>query len=252
MYDFHGPFDIIGDVHGCASELQTLLSLLSYVPDEEQVWRHPQGRRAIFLGDLVDRGPRVVDVLRLVMNMTAAGNALCLMGNHDFKLLRYLRGRKVKTSNGLAETLAQMSHELGGFRSELKSFLSQLAMHYVLDEGKLVVAHAGLKESLHGSSSGAAQSFALFGDTTGETNEFGHPVRRDWAQEYYGEAIVVYGHTPISTLQWVHNTINIDTGCVFGGQLTALRYPEKELVSVPAAEAYAKRADPGNDLTTTH
>lgn len=244
MNHYHGPFDIIGDVHGCAEELQSLLNLLSYAPDEAQVWRHPLGRRAVFVGDLVDRGPRVVDVLRLVMDMTTAGCALCVMGNHEFKLLRYLRGRKVNTSNGLSHTLAQMGQESGDFRHELKAFLSQLVVHYILDEGKLVVAHAGLKESLQGSASGTAESFALFGDTTGEIDESGLPVRRDWAQEYRGKAMVVYGHIPILTPHWVNNTLNIDTGCVFGGQLTALRYPERELVSVPAAHVYAKPPRP--------
>jgi protein phosphatase len=235
-----GPFDIIGDVHGCGEELEALLAILSYTPDEAGVWRHPEGRRAIFVGDLVDRGPRVVEVLRLVMEMVTGGSALCVMGNHEFKLLRKLNGRKVKATNGLAETMAQLRSESWDFTKSVKKFLEELVIHYVLDDGKLVVAHAGLKESLHGSSSGTAQSFALFGDTTGETDQFGLPGRRNWAQDYHGSALVVYGHTPVSTPEWLNNTINIDTGCVFGGRLTALRYPERELVSVPATQVYAQ------------
>ena len=97
-----------------------------------------------------------------------------------------------------------------------------------------MVAHAGLKESYHGRSSGRVRSFALYGDTTGETDEYGLPVRYPWAQEYRGRAMVAYGHTPVPTAEWVNNTICLDTGVVFGGSLTALRYPEREIVSVPA------------------
>ena len=82
------------------------------------------------------------------------------------------------------------------------------------------------------------RSFALYGETTGETDEFGLPIRYSWAAEYRGKAMVVYGHTPVPEPTWLNHTINIDTGCVYGGRLTALRYPEKELVSVPAAQTY--------------
>ncbi|HEV2845339.1 MAG TPA: AAA family ATPase, partial [Thermoanaerobaculia bacterium] len=96
-----GPFDIIGDIHGCADELEELLTTLGYAPDESGVWLHPEGRRAIFLGDLVDRGPRVPDVLRIVMGMVRAGAALCGPGNHDDKLRKWLEGRKVTVAHGL-------------------------------------------------------------------------------------------------------------------------------------------------------
>jgi protein phosphatase len=239
-----GPFDIIGDVHGCAAELLSLLELLGYAPDVTGTWRHPQERKAIFLGDLVDRGPAVVDVLKLAMKMVVSGSALCLMGNHEFKLLRKLHGRKVNTANGLATTLVQMQSESWEWKKSLKKFLGELPGHCVLDDGKLVVAHAGLKESLQGSDSGTAQSFALFGDTTGQRDEYGLPVRLNWALDYQGKALVVYGHTPVPEPRWLNNTINIDTGCVFGGRLTALRYPEREIVSTPAAEIYAESPRP--------
>ncbi|HWF89686.1 MAG TPA: polynucleotide kinase-phosphatase, partial [Pyrinomonadaceae bacterium] len=115
---------------------------------------------------------------------------------------------------------------------------------YVLDDGRLVVAHAGLKEELQGRGSGKVRDFALFGETTGETDEFGLPVRYNWAAEYRGKAMVVYGHTPVPEPEWLNRTICIDTGCVFGGKLTALRYPEKELISVPALQTYYEPAKP--------
>lgn len=100
-----GPFDIIGDVHGCRSELTELLIRLGYTRSDA-AWSHPEGRRAVFLGDLVDRGPDSPGVLGLVMDMVASGNALCVQGNHDNKLERKLAGRDVKVNHGMAETLA--------------------------------------------------------------------------------------------------------------------------------------------------
>ena len=241
----HGPFDIIGDVHGCADELEDLLDQLGYVlGGDVAARRHPEGRRAIFLGDLVDRGPRVPDVLKTVMGMVESSAALCVPGNHDIKLMRKLRGRDVQITHGLAESLAQLESETPEFRARVERFIDDLVSHYVLDDGRLVVAHAGLKEELQGRGSGTVRDFALYGETTGETDEFGLPVRYNWAAEYRGKAAVVYGHTPVPEPEWVNGTINIDTGCVFGGRLTALRWPERELVSVAARRTYAEPARP--------
>ncbi len=255
--ELHGPFDFIGDVHGCCDELETLLLQLGYesqpVADPGPGWSslhyvHPEGRKAVFVGDLVDRGPRIVDSLSLVRNMVASGNALCVPGNHDMKLLRKLRGKNVQVTHGLAESLAEIDAlaepAQAAFRKELISFLDGLVSHYVLDGGKVVVAHAGMKESMQGRGSGKVREFALYGETTGETDEFGLPVRYPWAAEYRGHAMVVYGHTPVPQPDWLNKTINIDTGCVFGGSLTALRYPELELVSVKAARTYCEPARP--------
>jgi protein phosphatase len=269
----HGPFDIIGDVHGCFDELVELLEKLGYpvtagdtalssarsrgresAPSSSEgnqrrltsaaTTIHPAGRKLIFLGDLVDRGPKVPQVLELVMGMVAAGTALCVPGNHDVKLMRKLRGKDVQLTHGLAESLAQLAATPETFRRQVAEFLDKLVSHYVLDDGKLVVAHAGMKESMQGRGSGQVRDFALYGETTGETDEFGLPVRYNWAAEYRGSALVVYGHTPVPEPEWLNRTLNIDTGCVFGGRLSALRYPEKELVSVPAAATYCQPSRP--------
>ena len=191
-----GPFDIIGDVHGCHGELVTLLTRLGYVVTDDGA-HHPDGRTAVFVGDLVDRGPDTPGVLRLVMGMVAAGTALCVSGNHENKLVRALDGRDVKVSHGLAESLAQLSEEPEEFRKAAREFMYGLVSHYRLDGGKLVVAHAGLKEEYQGRSSGRVRSFCLYGETTGETDEYGLPVRYPWADDYRGAATVVYGHTPV-------------------------------------------------------
>jgi protein phosphatase len=239
-----GPFDIIGDVHGCCNELESLLQQLGYTRNGSESWGHPSGRKAIFVGDLVDRGPRIVDTLKTVMAMSLAGSALCVPGNHDIKLKRKLDGRDVTVSHGLDRTLAELDLESPEFRTEVQKFLDGLVSHYVFDDGHLVVAHAGMKEEMQGRGSAKVRDFALFGETTGETDEFGLPVRYNWASEYRGRASVVYGHTPVPEPEWLNRTINIDTGCVFGGQLTALRWPEKELVSVAALETYADPVRP--------
>ena len=244
----HGPFDIIGDVHGCHAELVELLTRLGYdVAEDGSGAIHPEGRRAVFLGDLVDRGPDTPAVLRLVMQMVARGTAICVPGNHENKLVRALRGRKVQIAHGLAESLAQLESETPEFRARVVEFLDGLISHFVLDDGRLVVAHAGMRAEMQGRASAAVRSFALFGETTGETDEFGLPVRYPWAREYRGAAMVVYGHTPVPDARWVNGTIDIDTGCVYGGALTALRYPEKELVSVPAARTYYEPVRPVPD-----
>lgn len=252
-----GPFDIIGDIHGCCDELEALLAQLGYVRQStaestplwgEEHYAHPEGRKVVFLGDLVDRGPRSLDTVRIVRNMVQQGTALCVPGNHDMKLLRKLKGKDVKLTHGLAETVAEIealpTETREPFCQALAEFLDSLISHYVLDQGKLVVAHAGMTAELQGRGSGKVRSFALYGETTGETDEFGFPVRYNWAAEYRGAAHVVYGHTPVPDPEWLNRTVNIDTGCVFGGRLTALRYPEKQFVTVPAKEVYCEYAKP--------
>lgn len=243
--DDHGPFDIIGDIHGCADELQTLLGQLGYGVawsedrgDRTVTITPPEGRKVVFVGDLVDRGPNSPDALRIAMSMVAAGTAYCVQGNHERKLGRWLEGRKVTIAHGLQETIDQLEGQDRGLREGLPAFLDSLRSHVWLDDGRLAVAHAGLKEEMIGRGSGAVREFALYGETTGEIDEFGLPVRADWAAAYRGKTAVIYGHTPVVSAEWVNNTLCIDTGCVFGGKLTAFRWPERELVDVPAIQTW--------------
>lgn len=246
-----GPFDIIGDAHGCADELQALLGKLGY----DLAWSQdrgertvavtsPEGRKVVFVGDLVDRGPNTPDVLRIAMGMVAAGTAYCVQGNHERKLSRWLEGRKVTVAHGLQQTIDQLEAQDRGLKEALPAFLDDLRSHVWLDGGRLAVAHAGLKEEMIGRGSGAVREFALYGETTGEIDEFGLPVRADWASAYRGKTAVVYGHTPMLSAEWVNNTLCIDTGCVFGGKLTALRWPERELVDVPAIQTWSEPVRP--------
>ncbi len=250
--EVHGPFDIIGDIHGCFDETVELLNKLEYtvkeVSDNGQNFgfevSHPEKRQVIFLGDLVDRGPNSPGVLKLVISMVRSSIAWCVPGNHDLKLQKKLNGKNVSIKHGLAETLQQLENETPEFIKEVKEFLYSLISHYVFDNGKLVVSHAGLKKEMQGRGSGAVRAFCLYGETTGEIDEFGLPVRYNWASEYKGKAKVIYGHTPVPEAEWFNKTINIDTGCVFGGKLTALKYPEEALVSVLAKKIYCEPVKP--------
>jgi protein phosphatase len=246
-----GPFDIIGDVHGCCDELEALLATLGYQvswtgsgQERSVMVTAPPGRRAIFVGDLVDRGPRSPDVLRIVMALCTTGQGFCVPGNHDAKFLKWLQGRQVTLTHGLAETVAQMEAEPAAFKGEVRTFVDGLISHLWLDGGALAVAHAGLKQEMIGRASGAIREFCLYGDTTGETDAFGLPVRLDWAQDYRGDTAIIYGHTPVAEADWLNNTLCIDTGCCFGRKLTALQWPERTLVSVPARKTYAESKRP--------
>ena len=244
--DEHTPLDIIGDIHGCYDELEILLGKLGYVR-KDGVFMHPYGRRAAFLGDLCDRGVKNTEVLRLVMDMVRSGNAIAVPGNHDAKLLKYLQGKNVQKSHGLDITISQLESQSDAFKSEVREFLDSLVSHYVLDDGKLVISHAGIKEEYIGRGSMKVRDFCLYGERTGETDEYGLPVRSNWAADYRGRATVVYGHVPHTEVQSVNGTFCIDTGCVFGGSLTAFRYPEREYVSVKALKQYYAPTRPLNE-----
>lgn len=240
-----GPFDIIGDVHGCAGELESLLVRLGYdvrwsgVPGAVDVSViPPAGRRAIFVGDLVDRGPRAPDVLRIVMSMVGSGVGMAVPGNHDVKFLRWLDGKKVAPTHGLDRTIAQFEAEPRALRTDVKRFFEGLPSYVWLEGGRLAIAHAGIKDEMLGQATGEVRRFCLYGETSGETDEFGLPIRYHWAAEYRGRTTVVYGHTPVPVADWVNNTICIDTGCCFGNALSALRWPEREIVSVAAERVY--------------
>lgn len=245
--DDRPPFDIIGDVHGCIEELSELLGRLGYAAGE-QGYAHPKGRRAVFVGDLVDRGPGSVEVLELVLDMLDAGSGFFVPGNHDNKLMRWLLGRPVRVArHGLGVTIAQFEALPAQRRDQLWSravpALRRAPGYLVLDAGRLVVTHAGIGDAMIGRWNRGIAEYCLYGDVEA-LDPHGRPIRRDWAAVRAAgpdAPLIVYGHTVVDELCWVNRTLDIDTGCVFGGQLTALRYPECELVSVAAHQVYSPR-----------
>ena len=232
-----GPFDIVGDVHGCGRELDQLLRRLGWHVRAEGA-EHPEGRTAVFVGDLVDRGPSSVAVLRLVMGMVEAGTALAVPGNHDVRLTERLLSGAQRADGPTTRGLEQVEAEPAPFRARVARFVGELPGHLRLDGGRLIVAHAGLREPLHEDFSERSRRIAIFGEHTG-VEPGGKLIRHDWAAEYRGSARVVHGHTRVREPRWRNHTIDVDTGCAKGGRLTALRYPELELVSVPAGRLHA-------------
>lgn len=230
--------DIIGDIHGCFVEFEELTKKMGYD------WStglpvHPDGRHLAFVGDLTDRGPESIKTAKLVWDLVVnKKSAFYVPGNHCNKLYRYLLGNKVQTTHGLETTVSEymsMNPEMkNDFRERFLRLYESAPLYHVLDQGRLVIAHAGIREDYIGKNNSKVKTFVLYGDITGQSNPDGTPVRRDWAKNYQGKAAVVYGHTPVREPRVLNNTYNIDTGAVFGGNLTALRYPEIELVSVPS------------------
>lgn len=246
-----GPFDIVGDVHGCIDELTELLQCLGYTAKLEGLGTArrahvagPSGRRLVFVGDFVDRGPATPDVLRIAMAFVRSGIGLAVPGNHDDKLARWIAGRPVTIAHGLDVSIAQLEKEPDGFRSEIHDFITGLPSYLWLADGQLAVAHAGIRQSMLGRDDKRVRSFCLYGDTDGRTDAHGLAIRYDWAYDHQGPTRIVYGHTVVPTAAWRYDTLCLDTGCVFGGSLTALRWPENEIVSVPARLTYAERRRP--------
>jgi protein phosphatase len=198
----------------------------------------------VFVGDFVDRGPGSPDVMRLLMAMVSSGAALAVIGNHDDKFRRWLGGRSVRLTHGLEQTVAQFGSEPAEFHAEVGQFIAALPYCLWLDGGRLAVAHAGIAQHMIGTDTPKARAFCLYGDTDGETDAHGLALRYDWAQRHRGPSKIIYGHTPVPNAEWRLDTLCIDTACCFGGSLTALRWPENELVSVPAARAYAELRRP--------
>lgn len=242
-------FDIIGDIHGCYREFCTLLGTLGYsLSDPKDEFGAPSlswtgsgpPRRLVFVGDLVDRGPASAAMLKIARRSVLEGSALSVIGNHDDKLRRWLKGNKVALQHGLETTVAEFQSESKDFHAAAFEFLQQLPELLLIDGGRLIVTHASYRENILELSAKHRRNLCLYGPSTGRFDEHGLPERIDWAPGYSGPAYVVYGHTPVKEPRWCGRTVNIDTGCVFGGALTALRYPELETVSVPSFGRYAE------------
>lgn len=234
--------DIIGDIHGCLQELKKLTKNIGYNWDEG-IPLHPENRVLGFVGDLTDRGPESLKIVEIVWRLVIERRkAFYTPGNHCNKLYRFFLGNKVQITHGLETTVAEFEllnkHDQQTIRNKFIELYEKAPLYLVLDNRKLIIAHAGIKQEYIGQTSAKVKTFVLYGDITGEKHPDGSPVRRDWAKNYHGEACIVYGHTPVKEPRMINNTYNIDTGAVFGGKLTGLRYPEMEFVSVPSTMPY--------------
>lgn len=253
----HDRLDLIGDIHGCSAELDALLARLGWSCQDGR-WSHPDDRLLIFVGDLADRGPDSVGVLERVASLVEQEKALLVLGNHDDKLLRWLQGRNVKLQHGMETTAAEFEALPPLQRTTLTHRVIDLLEHAPLwalcdpeprsqrpIPERIAVAHACWKPSLLGASPQKTRSLCIYGPTTGRTVD-GLPERLDWTLDHPRDApLVVHGHTAYNGPVREHNnTLCLDTGCAFGGHLTAFRWPERELIQEPARQRWSPRDKP--------
>jgi protein phosphatase len=235
-------FDIIGDIHGCYDEFLQLIQQLGYLMDTG-IPVHPDERNLVFVGDAMDRGPDSLKMLNLLFEIQNVSTLYYSPGNHCNKFYRFAKGNQVQLTHGLETTVAELDalskDKRRQFLSDYRSFYEALPLYQSLDEGNLIIAHAGIRADMIGTPlSEKIRTFVLYGDITGQKLPDGRPLRRDWAKHYKGVPCIVYGHTPVTEARFVNNTVNVDTGCVFGGKLTALRYPEMEIESVLSQQPF--------------
>ncbi|MCO7174530.1 bis(5'-nucleosyl)-tetraphosphatase PrpE [Sporolactobacillus kofuensis] len=237
-------YDVIGDVHGCLREFVQLTKKLGYLW-QNNLPIHPDQRKLVFVGDITDRGSSSVAMIRIVTRLVDQGLALYVPGNHCNKLYRFLIGRHVQVAHGLETTVQELDQLDAQVRDQVSmqfiNLYTKAPLILYLDQQRLVVCHAGIQEQdLNQPISNRIKTFVLYGDITGKKDVNGLPERRDWAMHYHGDPLIVYGHTPVLKPRWKNRTLNVDTGCVFGGMLSALRYPEMDVVSIASSMPYSE------------
>jgi len=229
--------DIIGDVHGSYPELLSLLEKLGYqlvfknkagLPKLASVLC-PKGRRLVFVGDLINRGPSSILVLNLVMQLVARNVAVAVKGNHEMELLQALRHRG--KSFKCHQTVKQLKKQTPGFQKKVLNFIKAMPWKYETKE--LIVVHAAFRS---GCAPAMTRRAAVFGDTRRSRNT---SVRNDrWVQEYKGTKTIVHGHIPMNSVAFRRSgkgawVVGVDTDCSRGNELSALRFPQLLVVSVP-------------------
>lgn len=245
--------DVIGDIHGCMDECYELLERLGYVKEEDGLFRHPEGRKFVSVGDIMSRGPKSAEALFFFSAHLKNNLAYMIDSNHGWKIARWLDGKKVTLSHGdewIEEAFSAFSHEytdkqIEEIREDWKTILLNAPSHYVLTRNGIktaIIAHAGIKDKYIGKESAGISDFTRYGETLGMDSD-GKPIRGDWYRKHLSKELIIWGHDPKPEPLVVNNTINIDQGVVFGGKLTAIRYPEREFISVKAQQDYAQIED---------
>ena len=251
--DVGNGLDIIGDIHGCFDQFSELLALLGYV-EQNGLYKHPTGRKIVSVGDITSRGPKSIAALKFFIKHQAAGLSYMTDSNHGWKIARWLDGRKVQLTHGddaVATEFAAYEAAHGAkateqLRQESKKLLLEAPSHYILTlngEEVGVVTHAGIKDQYIGQDNGKIRSFTRYGDVRGFDEITGRPIRYDWFLQHKSKHTIIWGHDPKIEPLFTHNTVNIDQGCVFGGKLTALRFPEMTTISVEGDIDYSYNPD---------
>ncbi|WP_342471744.1 AAA family ATPase [Metasolibacillus sp. FSL H7-0170] len=240
--------DIIGDIHGCYDEMMALIKKLGYI-EENGLYKHPEGRKLISVGDIMSRGPKSLATMQFWLRQIESGLSYMTDSNHGWKIARWLDGKSVQLAHGDEMVEQEMQHfeqqhganDTAQLKERLAKMLLHAPSHYIILEngiGKAIVTHAGIKDHYIGKNSPRIRDFCRYGDVIG-TSDTGRPIRADWYTNHQTSELIIWGHEPKLKPLKINNTINIDQGVVFGGQLTALRYPEGTLEAVDAYENYA-------------
>ncbi|MCD8483784.1 MAG: metallophosphoesterase [Verrucomicrobia bacterium] len=210
----NGRIIIIGDVHGCAIQLQQLLDRVNPGKNDQ----------VLFVGDLVNKGPDSNSVIDLAKTV----NARCLMGNHERRLLRYRRQGDVSALKRLDVATALR------LRKSDWAYLDECSDVFVLPEYQTLVVHAGFLPVIPWQQ----QDLNIITEIQ-VLGEDGVPARRTqfpdaalWADYWQGPEFVIFGHTPLKEVYRQPFALGIDTGCVYGGKLTAFIFPEGRIVQV--------------------
>ncbi|GAA4722736.1 metallophosphoesterase [Brevibacillus fulvus] len=251
MVDIDRGTDIVGDVHGCFAEFMELLGQLGYVRDaSDDLYRHPAGRKLISLGDITSRGPESLKMLDFFIRHIRAGIAEMVDSNHGWKIARWLDGRNVSLAHGdekVEDEFTRYAEQHGekmaaSLKEKARELLLASPSHMLLRRNgkvEVVAVHAGIRDDYIGKDSPAIRNFCRYGDVAGMGPD-GRPIRKEWASERTKQTpLIVWGHDPRPQPERKNGSINIDQGCVFGGQLTAYRYPEDECIGVKAEMNYS-------------
>lgn len=253
LIDVGNGIDVIGDIHGCFDEFIEILSKLGYIKNEEGYFIHPEGRKILSLGDVMSRGPRSIETLQFFQKHVTAGLAYMIDSNHGWKIARWLDGKNVKLAHGDENVKAEFDEyeikfgieESERLKEQIRDLLIEAKSHYIIQKNGVnlaVAVHAGIKDHYIGKQSPRISDFCRYGDTDG-IDDNGKPIRKDWSIAHQSSELILWGHDPRQHPLLVNNTLNIDQGVVFGGSLTAYRFPERKFVSVKSKEDYANVPD---------
>ncbi len=210
---------IIGDIHGCAEELKTLLISCQYQANQD---------RLIFVGDLINKGPKNLEVLQEVERLKAE----CILGNHETAFLRYIDSQKTDSPKW-----EKIKAELGPQLSHYVQFLKKMPL-YIIDKDFIVV-HAGLSP-IHKIQETPVRILTTIRTWDGKGEDLNNPNDPPWYDFYKENKLVVYGHWAGKGLNIRSNSIGLDSGCVYGNYLSAVILPERKIVQVKAQKVYTQ------------
>ena len=233
------PFAVIGDVHGCYIEFKSLVEKI----------RKEYGKNTLIIsvGDTVDRGDYNIETVKYCFHLKKEGNFIEVKSNHNKKFYRWLKGKNVNVSYGMQKTVEEFlsldEMEREKFRENYIKYYESCPLYLIVntEKGKVVIAHAGIKDDMIGKTDKKVEDFVIYGETTGKFTEKGFPERVDWTKNRKVDEhspVIVYGHVVFDEPYINNRCYGIDTGCVLGNKLTAYIPPENRFIFEKARKTY--------------